>query len=155
MQALRVPCVPMAASQALHQLPVAFACLVGAIVTRTLPRHALSAHVGSTAQSRDGSAVATTAPMVATGLRLKASPLVHVTHVPRGNTLALAQPRAHRVLLALWMATKTQQLRARHARTEPTLDVARANVRLAPLGGLIWTTTRLRRAYNVGLVRYG
>ena len=67
--------------------------------------------------------------------------------IPKGS--AAAGPTATR------MATTTQQLHARHARTEPTLDVARANVRLAPLGGLIWTTTRLRRAYNVGPVRFG
>jgi hypothetical protein len=98
---------------------------------------------------------ATIAPMVATGLCLRASPLVHVTLVPRGNMLALAQSDARRVLPAPRIVTKTQRLRARHARAERTLDVARASVRRAHLGGLIWITIRRHRAYNVGLVRYG
>ena len=110
---------------------------------------------GNTTRSKDEPAHATTALMVATGLRLKASPLLHVILVPRGNMLALAQPRARRALLALRIATKTRRPHAWRAQTEHTLDVARANVKRAHLEGLIWTTIRRRRAYNVGLVRYG
>ena len=80
---------------------------------------------------------------------------MHVTLVPRGNMLALVHLRAHRALLALRMMTKTQRLHAWRAQTEPTLDVARASVRRAHLEGLILTMIRQRRAYNVGLVRYG
>ena len=110
---------------------------------------------GNTTRSKDEPAHATIAPMVAMGLRLRASPLVLVTLVPRGNTLALAQPRARRVLLALRMPTKTQRHHVSRARTEPTLDVARASVRRAHLEGLILIMIRQRRAYNVGLVRNG
>ena len=143
MQALRVPCVPTAASQALHQLPATCACLAGATMTRTLPRHALSAPAVSTARSQDELAPAMIASPVATRLHPQTRTKIAAKHAHPASTQATGRWCASYVPLAQPMLMETQALRAAPARTARTQAVVEQHA--ARVSGVRSTQTQILR----------